>query len=143
MRTILFRGKTAEGVWLYGDILRVANEVCIAPLKGVDWFDFIPKRETNIFNLPSRKFIVNPDSVGQITNQKDKNGTEIYEGDIVEYACTSEKRCLFVVDYNTDTDMFVVRSIFDNSSSYLYLGTLLTGCITIVGNTTDNPELLK
>ncbi len=75
-------------------------------------------------------------AVMQYTGLKDKNGKEIYEGDILS--------CPFVKDevtHNTGIDVV----IFDDSS-YVCCGMSLGGqtrYCNIIGNIYENPELLK
>lgn len=71
MRTIKFKGKSLEdGQWNCGDLSHVADQTLVKNN---------PCRE----GRPVYTFAVDPDTVCQFTGFFDKNGKEIYEGDVL------------------------------------------------------------
>lgn len=76
-----------------------------------------------------------PETVGEYTGRVDVKGKRIYEGDIVQYGTG-----LWVVEYNTGKMCFIFRNIRNNA---ILPGYAATAAVTVVGNITENPEILR
>ena len=132
MREILFRGKrTDNGEWVEGyyykaKYCRTDDELC----------DYITVPHPKEYNEPSSHYIVDPDTVGQYTGLKDKNGTKIFEGDIGR-----RRDDIFLIDWSEEKAAFVM--IFnDYICEILYLEEMWDDA-EVIGNIHDNPELLE
>lgn len=78
----------------------------------------------------------------QYTGLHDKNGKEIYEGDIFEIMDSYEEKFMAYIEYCEKYAQFVVKggtAYYDNEP----LGDLRTESIEIIGNIYENPELLE
>ena len=131
MRDIKFRGKrTDNGEWVYGYVA----EATIAGANG-------GRTETVIYPEPEWLWIVDPETVGQYTGLKDKNGAKIFEGDIVDV--------LYDVNYiGVATERIGVFEVVHNGCFMGQKGSVRYHFIpsdkcTVIGNIYDNPELLE
>lgn len=134
MREIKFRGKRLDnGEWVYGDYHHRAGGVhCIIDMQP----DFQGKVVYVVIQVA-------PDTIGQFTGLHDKNGKEIYEGDIIVSEDYSHAR--HDVRYIDDEAMYVAMIIDSSLMEYCYIRQSWIDKFSkkIIGNIHDNPELLN
>ena len=134
MREIEFRGKVLEddnffgykkGQWVFGNYSkdRLYNNIHI--------------EDTSKEDIES--IDVDPDTVGQYTGLTDKNGTKMFEGDIVKFIYRNKKMTGNIIweygrfaIYNTGVGYSITNLVLNGNDS-----------IELLGNIHDNPELLE
>lgn len=81
---------------------------------------------------------VDPNTIGQYTGRTDKNGEKVFSGDIIAYPGSNKKGLPAEVWYHQRTAAFEIRRI-----GYNPLPLVNAEYYEVIGNTTDNPELLE
>ena len=81
--------------------------------------------------------IVLPETIGEFTGLKDKNGKDVYEGDKVKH----EDGTIMTVCWNDKTAGFVVEYDYMGETISDYISLATNGII--IGNKFENKELLK
>lgn len=125
MREIKFRGMTIRGEWVYGNLAIVTKRV-----RG--WSVEPGSYISNSAGAPFA-YDVRPETVGQFTGLKDREGREIYEGDIV---ATRDE----ILEVLYAEDGFYV---FDHKTGGYGPLIVQKGRCEVIGNIHENPELLK
>ncbi|HUX49001.1 MAG TPA: YopX family protein [Dehalococcoidia bacterium] len=121
MREIKFRGLGVDGKWWFGE----SN----------------PSGENHInlatFFANIHAGAIRPETVGEWTGLRDKNGREIWEGDIVSDATM---KGLYEVKWSDEFSQINCKSLLP---SHYELSIHTLGEIEVIGNIWENPELIK
>lgn len=126
MRTIKFRGKTEKGEWVYSNSIDFKGSSELQP--------YLRDKETYIK--------INPETVSQYTGLTDKEGTEIYEGDILMWEDEFKINTRTVrVKYYEDSASFKLFGKNDVKSKTPMVKLVCNEYYKVIGNIFDNPEL--
>lgn len=140
-REIIFRGKSeVTNEWVYGSLVKVGNESHIVG------FDEVDLDGHHLSYCSDRPIFTKQGTIGQFTGLHDKNGKEIYEGDIVkaplldpifgdilsdafDNAPVAFHNGAFTVDYYQGGHKIYLQDLYDK--------------IEVIGNIHDNKDLLE
>lgn len=133
MREIWCRGKRIDnGEWAYGSPVYIDGYV------EMYWFDS-EKQEIE-------HTLVDPETVGQYTGLHDKNGKEIFEGDVCEFQNQTGGRRCWVGKVEYDNQQYIISGPPNKECAWpfeLVMSRFIPSMIEVIGNIHDNPELLE
>ena len=119
IRDIKFKGKRLDNdEWMYGDLTHLVDGVYISNDHG------------------SNMARVYPDTVGQYTGLKDKNGKDVYEGDVIETYSHS-----YIVTWFKRSSAFLLKEDeTDNLNAFTPLLVLQSSDAVVTGNIHDRQK---
>ena len=130
MRDIVFRGKRVDnGEWISGDLRHWKNGKV-----GI---------HNNALNFT---LVVIPETVGQYTGLKDKNGRRIFEGDFIRHCREAALVCFGEYAFNIELKTHIGFHLDWDKQNYYRKDIAFWAkkrAIEVIGNIHDNPELLK
>ena len=122
MREILFRGKREDnGEWVEGFYLYTEENT-----------------HPVIIDMKCRSHIIIPETVGQYTGLKDKNGVRVFEGDIVRYGTD-----IYEVVFETRCGCGYFGIKISHIETWNFCNSVPANLMEVIGNVFDNSELLK
>lgn len=150
-REILFRGKRIiDGEWVESNIAFVDNTP-----KGARGF-VVAGYDYNSDDVPKVLYPmeIKPETIGQFTGLKDKNGKKVFEGDVLSFADSYAPHFAVVV-FETE-DIASCGCCYESFHGSGFVGKVLPGSkyhassfcedfaeAEIIGNIHDNPSLIK
>ena len=130
MREILFRGKTLTGKWVEGAYYK--QKLFYGDKEDADVI--ITSTENLTYDQALEFAICISETIGQYTGLTDKNGTKIFEGDIVTRDFGKVTHT-YQISFDIELSAFIAQRNGGFSS--------IDDEFEIIGNIHDNPELLK
>ena len=137
MREILFRGKrTDTGKWVIGQLARYNSRLDVVNM--VDEHEMLVPVQTK--------------TVGQFTELSDRNGTKVFDGDILKFTdLNAEYEWIGRVEFGNPNEEYswgfqlvFIKGEKPNTDILLWFDMEEAGAFSeVIGNIYDNPELLK
>ena len=142
MREILFRGKRLDnGEWVYGSFCMDAREQ-FNGLCGVDGFIRLYDKAKG----KMQTYEVDRETVGQYTGLKDKNGKRIFEDDVCRFREWGNGEMCWVGKVHWEYQQFMISGGPNKECETMFelcMSRFIPENIEVIGNITDNPELLE
>jgi len=132
MREIKFRGLDEYGGFIYGNLFKNDFVTRIIPFGAVIFED----------NQLSDHNVIDSNTIGQFTGLKDKNGKDIYEGDIIKSCFKFNGSLLPIMGKVVYSEMFSSFGL-ENEGGFTLFIKIDNFELEFIGNIHENSELLK
>ncbi|HAM2078073.1 TPA: hypothetical protein U0X07_002989 [Listeria monocytogenes] len=138
MRPIEFKAQNVNGVWVCGNLSILKEKI-----GNVAAGSYISNSAGEPF-----AYKVRPETVGQFTGLRDKNGMMIFEGDIISVTYDGAHEFNSPVKYFSDEgypafDMRAPEDYYFESNTFSEIIMSSSYELEVVGNIHENPELLE
>lgn len=105
----------------------------------VSYIDMHGKRVYSIVSDAGMRNDIQADTLGEFTGLNDKNGTPIYEGDIVRHV--RGQKMMVSGEYEDDAIVLTVK--YEDAQFNISFYARVTDSLEVIGNIYDNPELIN
>ena len=120
-REIKFRGKSIRfEEWVYGSLVQWSDGTASIIVENNDEYD------------------VSPDTVGQYTGLKGRNGKDVYDGDLL-----GDEDVIYEVWWSDDNACYMLDMVNPFKEMAIRMSDMYIDKMEVVGNRWDNPELLE
>mgnify|MGYP001593996406 CR=1 FL=1 len=116
---------------------------------GAGWLSVLPDGHEREYGIDDKRLLIDPEDceIMQFTGLKDKNGKEIYEGDIISLVPVDHPLAIVkgVVRWHPELALFEVEC-YSYDATFTVYSKQVDGKNTnreVIGNIYSNPELLK
>lgn len=140
-----FRGKTLDGRWVSGDYYTYQSRHIISK-EIVENPTFQDSSGGWVFEQDE----IIPNSVGIYIGLKDKNGVDVFVGDILkinlplsEFLGEPKKEKIGVIVFEPEQGGFIIEWEYSKNQHYINVNCDIINDGEVIGNIIDNPKILK
>jgi len=142
MRTTEFRGKRKDnGKWAEGCLIKYNDGACVIMVSSERKLTRMIEGKP-FYQIYAVTYEVDPATVGEFTGKTDRDDTRVFENDIILYRDDCNEQQIGVCQWCDVSCSFGLCAINGDDEGNQD-GNMDRKPIQVIGNTTDNPELME